>query len=102
MSGFDLEALMRQAEAMKSQLAATQAELGRKSVSAESGGGLVKVTANGLLEVTEVKLDPLCVDPRDVPMLESLVLTATNKALREARTLAEQSLGGSLGSFLKP
>ncbi len=101
MSAFDFDGILRQAEALKSQIASAQADLARKTVSAESGGGLVRVTANGLLEIVEVKLDPLCVDPRDVPMLESLVLTAANKALREARALAEQSLGGSLGALLK-
>lgn len=97
MSQFDLERLFEQAKALQQRVAATQAELGAKTVVGEAGGGMVSVTVNGLLEVVAIKLDPVCVDNRDVKMLEALVVSATNKALREARALAERELGGAAG-----
>jgi DNA-binding YbaB/EbfC family protein len=102
MSQFDIQSLFEQAKAMQQKMSAAQAELGKKTVTGQSGGGMVTVTANGLLEVVSIRLDPLCVDNRDVKMLEDLVTAAANQALREARALAERELGSvsGLGSLL--
>jgi DNA-binding YbaB/EbfC family protein len=97
MSTLDLTKLFEQAQQLQRRLAEAQGDLAKRTVTAEAGGGLVSVTANGLLEVVAIKLDPICVDSRDVKMLEDLVLLATNKALREARALAERELGGLAG-----
>ena len=78
-------------------MAGAQAELAKKTVTGQSGGGMVTVTANGILEIVSVRLDPLCVDNRDVKMLEDLIFAATNQALREARALAERELGSVTG-----
>jgi DNA-binding YbaB/EbfC family protein len=99
LSTLDLGKLFEQAQQLQRRLADAQGELAKRTVTAESGGGLVSVTANGLLEVVAIKLDPVCVDNRDVKMLEDLVLLATNKALREARALAEAELGGLAGGL---
>ena len=82
---------------MQQKLADAQAELAKKTVTGQSGGGMVTVTMNGQQQVVSVKLDPLCVDARDVPMLQDLILAAMNQALRESRTLAEQALGAAAG-----
>ena len=102
MSDLDLQHLFEQLREVQQKVAAAQGELAKKAVSAESGGGMVTVTVNGALEVVSVKLDPLCVDNRDVKMLEDLMVAATNKALREARAMAERELGqvSGLGSLL--
>ena len=102
MSQFDIQRLFEQAKAMQQKMSAAQGELGKKLVTGQSGGGMVTVTANGLLEVISIRIDPLCVDNRDVKMLEDLVMAATNQALREARSLAERELGlvAGLGSLL--
>lgn len=76
---------------LEEQLRATQEQLSARRVTGESGGGLVKVTVDGKGDVMEVRLDPLCVDSRDVAMLEALVRAATNQALAEARKLAAGS-----------
>jgi len=97
MSQFDLNALFEQAKAMQQKMQAAQAELGKKTVTGQAGGGMVTVTVNGLFEVTSIKLDPLCVDNRDVKMLEDLIVAATNQAIREARSMAERELGAVTG-----
>lgn len=94
MGSFDLDSLLSQAKVMQQRLAEAQGELAKKTVVGESGGGMVRVTVNGRLEVVSIKLDPLCVDNRDVRMLEDLVMLAMNQAMREARALAERELGG--------
>jgi DNA-binding YbaB/EbfC family protein len=97
MSEFDLNGLFEQARAMQQKLADAQARLGARQVTAQAGGGMVTVTANGQLQVVSVKLDPLCVDPKEIRMLEDLIAAATNQALRDARAMAERELGAAAG-----
>lgn len=84
MSGFQ-----QQMEAMKAEAAVTE-------VTGQAGGGLVKVVANGSLEVVSVHVSDDCMDDRE--MLEDLITAATNDALREARGILngkmQQLMGG--------
>jgi len=97
MSGIDLDRLFEQARALKERMDALQQDLARRTVTGQAGGGMVTVTANGRMDVVSVKLDPACVDPRDIGMLEDLVCAATNQALREARALVEREMGSLAG-----
>jgi DNA-binding YbaB/EbfC family protein len=97
MSEFDLNSLLEQARNVQEKLANAQAQLANKTVTGQSGGGMVTVTANGQQQIVSVKLEPQCVDPRDIKMLEDLITAATNQALREARGLAERELGAAAG-----
>ena len=93
MAGFDMNALFQQAQAMQDQLKKAQENLGRKEVTGTAGGGLVIVTANGRGEILKIQIDKQAVDPRDVPMLEDLVLAAINAALRAAQEAAAAEAG---------
>ena len=93
MSGFDLDAILKQAKDVHQRMADKQSELARSSVKGEAGGGLVQVHVNGMLEVVSLALDPVCVDARDVKMLQDLIVLATNKALAEAKERMERELG---------
>ena len=94
--GFDLNALMQQAQAMQEQMKQAQERLAKKEVTGTSGGGMVLVTATASGEILKVQIDKQAVDPRDVPMLEDLVAAAVNAALRAGReaAAAESPLGG--------
>ena len=87
--GFDMNALFQQAQAIQEQLKRTQAELAKREVQGTSGGGMVIVTASGAGEVTRVQIDKGVVDPKDVAMLEDLIVAATNAALRAVQTLVQ-------------
>lgn len=58
-----------------------------------AGGDLVRVTANGQLEVTGVELAPECVDPRDIAMLADLIRLATNDAMTRVKERLKDELG---------
>src|SRR5256885_16686631 len=88
MAGFDLDALFQQAQQIQEQMREAQERLGQKTVTGSAGGGMVVVTANGKGEIQKVQIDKQAVDPRDVPMLEDLVLAAGNSALKAAREAA--------------
>jgi DNA-binding YbaB/EbfC family protein len=99
MSGIDFNALFQQAQALQQEMEKAQAELAQKQVTGSSGGGMVTVTATGKGDIVKVQIDPQAVDPRDVAMLEDLVLTATNAALANARQLAQEAGSGPLAAL---
>ena len=85
--------LQRQMEEMKSQAAATEVE-GR------AGGGLVKVVANGSLEIVRIEITEDAAQDRE--MLEDLLVAAANDALRQARALLGDKVGALAGGLLPP
>jgi DNA-binding YbaB/EbfC family protein len=98
MAGIDLNALFQQAQQIQEQMKRAQEELAKKEVTGTAGGGMVAITANGKGELLKVQIDPKVIDPKDVAMLEDLVLAAVNSALRAAQQLA-QTQGGPLSSI---
>ncbi|HPV28864.1 MAG TPA: YbaB/EbfC family nucleoid-associated protein, partial [Deltaproteobacteria bacterium] len=81
---FNFQDLMKQVQKMQEQAKRIQEDLARRTVTASSGGGMVSVTVNGRQEITEVKIDPVVVDGKDIPMLEDLVLAAVNQGMRKS------------------
>jgi nucleoid-associated protein EbfC len=95
----DFEKLMQQAQQMQEQMAKAQDELAGEVVEASAGGGMVKVKANGALEILEIKISPEAIDPDDPELLADMVLAAVNEAIRSAQKLVETKLGGALGGM---
>jgi len=79
--------MMKQVQKMQADMARMQEELAAKTVEATSGGGMVKVVANGKQEVVSIEIKPDAVDPEDVEMLQDMVLAAVNEALRSAQEM---------------
>ena len=77
--------MMKEAQKLQQQMAALQEEVGKRTVEATAGGGMVTVVANGKQEIVSIKVDPEVVSKDDVQMLEDLVLAATYEALRKSR-----------------
>ena len=100
--GFDMNALLRQAQQMQAEMAQAQEELAREVVEASAGGGLVTVKATGAGEIREIRIDPKAIDPDDPELLEDTVLAAVNEALRSAQALVQSRLGGRLGGLGLP
>lgn len=61
-----------------------QKEIENKEFTATVGGGAVSATVSGKKEITEIKIKPEVVDPDDVEMLQDLILSACNEALKKA------------------
>jgi DNA-binding YbaB/EbfC family protein len=94
--------MMKQVQEMQKQMAKAQEELAGEKVEASAGGGMVKVTVTGDLQITSIKVDPSAVDPDDVEMLEDMILAAVNEALRSAQDLASKKMGGLTGGLNIP
>lgn len=87
---------------IQSRLAKIQEELGNTVLEGTSGGGAVKVTADGQQNIKSVKISPEVVNPQDVELLEDMVLTAANEALNKSREAAAKQLGALTGGMKIP
>jgi DNA-binding YbaB/EbfC family protein len=94
--------ILKQVQKMQEQAKKIQEQLANQTVTASSGGGMVTVTVNGRQEIKEIKLDPICVDSRDIPMLEDLILAAVNQGLIRSRELASEEMKQLTGGIPLP
>jgi nucleoid-associated protein EbfC len=97
--GMDLGAMMKQVQQMQSDMVKAQEELKDEIVEASAGGGMVKVTMSGDLELRSIEIDPEAVDPEDVEMLQDMVQAAVNEGMRAAQERANSKLGGLTGGL---
>ncbi len=98
----DIMKILQQAQQMQGRLQQIQDELAQQTVSANAGGGMVTVEADGKGQVRSVKIDPSVVNPADVEMLEDLVLVAVTEAQKKAAALAQQEMGKLTGGMDLP
>ena len=87
---------------MQEQMAKTQAELEKKTIEVSTGGGKVRVTANGAGEITAIKIDKEVVDPNDVEFLEEMVLSAVKQAIEQGKAIAQSEMSRISGGLGMP
>lgn len=102
MAQMNMQQMMKQARKMQEQLAAAQENIAQSTVDASAGGGMVKVTMNGEMQITSLKIDPEALDPEDAEMLEDMVTAAVNEALRGVGDLANRQMGAITGGLNIP
>ena len=95
----DLSQLMQLSQQLQTKMTELQESLESKSISASSGGGMVTATVDGKGKIRRVQIDPTCVDPRDVEMLEDLVLAAISEAQTKAEAEYEQEMRRATGGL---
>ncbi len=82
--GMNMNNLMKQAQKMQKQMEDMQSDLESKTFEVTSGGGAVKIVINGKKAIQEITIAKDVVDPDDIEMLQDLILTAVNEAIRQA------------------
>lgn len=87
---------------LQQRLAETQQALGNRTVTVETGGGIVRVTANGLQRIVRIEVDPEAFRSEDQDMLEDLIVAGVNKALEEAARMAREEMQKAAGTLLPP
>jgi DNA-binding YbaB/EbfC family protein len=97
--GFDVNALMKQAQQMQNEMAQAQEQLKDEVVESSAGGGMVKVKMGGDLTLREIVIDPEAIDPEEADLLAEMVQAAVNEGLRAAQELANSKMGGITGGL---
>ncbi|HEX2707252.1 MAG TPA: YbaB/EbfC family nucleoid-associated protein [Solirubrobacterales bacterium] len=94
-----MNALMKQAQQMQTEMLAAQEKLKDEVVEASAGGGMVKVKMGGDLTLREISIDPEAIDPEEAELLAEMVQAAVNEGLRAAQELASSKMGGITGGL---
>lgn len=91
--GMNINQLMKEAKKMQSEMEKSQEELTSKEFDATAGGGAISVKVTGGKELKEIIIKKEVVDPEDVEMLQDLILTCVNEALRKVDSAQAAQLG---------
>jgi len=98
----NMNQLMRQAKKMQDDMMKAQELLGQQTLEGSAGGGVVTVVVSGHKEVKSVVIKPEAVDPDDIEMLQDLILTAVNDALKKVEELQSAEMGKYTGGMNIP
>ena len=94
--------ILKQAQKMQENMQKMQEELESKELEASVGGGAVTVKVNGKKEVIDITIKPEVVDPDDIEMLQDLVLSAVNEALRSVDEMQSSQMSKVTGGLNIP
>jgi DNA-binding YbaB/EbfC family protein len=98
----NMQQMMRQVKKMQEEMQKAQEALKEKVVEGSAGGGAVVVKANGHKQIIDIAIKPEVIDPEDAEMLQDLVLTAVNDALRNVDELVGKEMGRFTGGMNIP
>lgn len=95
----NLQQIMQLGQQLQARMSKLQESLDAMKLTASAGGGMVTVTVDGKGQVRGVKIDPACVDPSEVEMLEDLVQAAVSEAQAKARASYEEEMRKATGGL---
>ncbi len=90
--GFGLGNLMQQAQKMQAEISKVQEEMANRTIEASSGGGMVKVVANGRQEIISITIEPEVIEGGDRGMLQDLIVAAVNQALTQSKEMMMEEM----------
>ena len=91
--GMNIGNLMKEAKKMQADMEQTQVELANKEFNATAGGGAIKVTVSGEKHIKNIEIQKDVVDPDDVEMLQDLILTCINDAMKQVDDEQARQMG---------
>lgn len=100
--GMGIGNIVKQAQELQERLAKVQEDAAARTVEGTAGGGMVKATVNGRLEVVRVHIEPAVLQSGDVQMLEDLVVAAVNQGIRAAQQQMAEEMGKLTGGLKIP
>jgi DNA-binding YbaB/EbfC family protein len=89
----NISKLIKQAQKVQAQVMKAQEDLQKKEVEGSAGGGMVKVVVNGANQLVSIKINPEVVDPKDVEMLEDLIMAAHANAMEKIKEMSDSTFG---------
>ena len=100
--GGGMQQLMKQANQMQNKMKKLQEELAEREFDGTSGGGAVSVKVNGSQLINAVTIDEEVMKAGDVEMLQDLILTAANDALKTSKETSDAEMSKITGGFPMP
>ena len=97
--GASMNNMIKQAQKMQENLLKAQQEIEEASYDITAGGGAINLTINGANKITKIQIDPEIVDPDDVEMLEDLMMSAFNEAIKTVEKEKSEKMGKVTGGF---
>ena len=94
--------LQQKIAAMQEKMTEAQDAVEAQEFTASVGGGAVTAAVSGKKELTALTIKPDVVDPEDVEMLQDLVISAVNEALRQAEEAMSSSMNALTGGLNIP
>lgn len=98
----NMQAMMKKVQKMQADMLKAQEELKKRTVETSCGGGAVTIVANGKKEIESIKISPDALDPEDVEMLEDMIVSAVNDAMRQIDELSEKEMSKVTGGIKLP
>ncbi|MCP3873202.1 MAG: YbaB/EbfC family nucleoid-associated protein [Desulfobacteraceae bacterium] len=98
----NMNSMMKQAQKLQKKMMKTQQEMASKTIEASSGGGMVKVVANGAQKIESIVFEKEVVDPEDIEMLQDLILAAVNDALNKSQEMVSSEMSKLTGGLNIP
>ncbi|MCX7878887.1 MAG: YbaB/EbfC family nucleoid-associated protein [Ignavibacteria bacterium] len=92
--------MLKQFQKIQEKMDQVQKELENKHVTEEAGGGMVKVTVNGMLQIRKIQIEKEVISQEDSEMLEDLIVAAVNKAIESAQRMAQQEIQKATSGLL--
>jgi len=87
---FDMENLKRKVESVKE-------ELKKEKVASESGGGMVRIEANGFGDIIKLEIEDELLKEKDKSLLEDLIIAAVNMSREKTKDLFQQKMQEAIG-----
>jgi len=100
--GPNMGQIMKQAKKMQEDMARAQAELHTREFEASSGGGAVAVKVTGKQQIVSIDIKPEVVDPDDIEMLQDLIMTAVNEAIKQSQETVSAEMAKITGGLNIP
>ena len=98
----NMQGMMKKVQKLQAEMLKMQEELKTRTVETTVGGGALTIVANGKKEIESIKIKPEAIDPDDVEMLQDMIVSGVNEALRKIDEMTEREMSKITGGMKLP